>query len=83
MVTVGSVEELFQLSGVRVTDLHKESIDHITIPSKQVSRRMRYVSVFSLYNCVYYCDTSIIDHITMPSKQGRGTLKRIDEVFDW
>ena len=35
MVAVGSVEELYQLSGVRVTDLHKESIDHITIPSKK------------------------------------------------
>ena len=31
----GSIEELEQLSGVRVTDLHKDSIDHITIPSKQ------------------------------------------------
>lgn len=48
MVAVGSVEELFQLSGVRVTDLHKENIDPITIPSQQ----------------------------------GKGTLKRIDEVFD-
>ena len=27
---MGSVEELFQLSGVRVTDLHKDSVDHIT-----------------------------------------------------
>ena len=35
MISVGSVEELFELSGVRVTDLHKEFIDHITIPSKQ------------------------------------------------
>jgi isoleucyl-tRNA synthetase len=35
VVCVGSVEELAQLSGVRVTDLHKDSIDHITIPSKQ------------------------------------------------
>ena len=48
MVAIGSVEELFQLSGVRVTDLHKEHIDHITIPSKM----------------------------------GKGTLRRIDEVFD-
>ena len=23
-----------------------------------------------------------IDHLTIPSKQGKGTLKRIDEVFD-
>lgn len=35
MVAVGSVEELYELSGVRVTDLHKENIDHIVIPSKQ------------------------------------------------
>jgi len=48
IVAIGSVEELFQLSGVRATDLHKENIDHITIPSKK----------------------------------GKGTLKRIDEVFD-
>lgn len=48
MIAVGSVAELKELSGVTVTDLHKESIDHITIPSKQ----------------------------------GRGTLRRVDEVFD-
>ena len=34
-ICVGSVEELKQLSGVNdITDLHRESIDHITIPSK-------------------------------------------------
>lgn len=35
MVAVGSIEELYEFSGVRATDLHKENIDHITIPSKQ------------------------------------------------
>lgn len=35
IVTIGSVEQLFELSGVRVTDLHKEHVDKITIPSKQ------------------------------------------------
>mmetsp|Transcript_4112 Transcript_4112/g.9856 ORF Transcript_4112/g.9856 Transcript_4112/m.9856 type:complete len:1132 (+) Transcript_4112:26-3421(+) len=35
VVCIGSVEQLFELSGVRVEDLHRESIDHITIPSKQ------------------------------------------------
>jgi isoleucyl-tRNA synthetase len=48
IVAVGSVEELYQLSGVRVTDLHKEHVDKVTIPSKR----------------------------------GKGTLKRIEEVFD-
>ncbi|KAL9972872.1 hypothetical protein ACROYT_G019255 [Oculina patagonica] len=34
VVCVGSIDELEQLSGVRVKDLHRESVDHITIPSK-------------------------------------------------
>ncbi|KAJ6587075.1 tRNA synthetases class I-domain-containing protein [Mycena vulgaris] len=34
IVCIGSVEELERLSGVKgITDLHRESIDHITIPS--------------------------------------------------
>jgi len=35
VVCIGSVEELFELSGVRVTDLHKDVVDEITIPSKK------------------------------------------------
>jgi isoleucyl-tRNA synthetase len=35
IVAIGSVKELEELSGVKdITDLHRESIDHITIPSK-------------------------------------------------
>ncbi|CAH1426933.1 unnamed protein product [Lactuca virosa] len=30
---IGSVEELERLSGIKVTDLHRHKIDHITIPS--------------------------------------------------
>lgn len=32
-VCVGSIAELAELSGVTVTDLHREGVDHITIPS--------------------------------------------------
>ena len=35
IVAVGSVEELYELSGVKLTDLHKENADKVTIPSKQ------------------------------------------------
>lgn len=36
VVCIGSIKELEELSGVTgITDLHKESIDHITIPSKE------------------------------------------------
>lgn len=34
VVCVGSIAELKELSGVEVTDLHRESVDPITIPSK-------------------------------------------------
>lgn len=35
MVAIGSIDELAELSGVRLTDLHKENVDTVTIPSKQ------------------------------------------------
>lgn len=37
MVCIGSVEELKQLSGYEgeLTDIHRDKVDHITIPSKQ------------------------------------------------
>ena len=35
MVVIGSIAQLQELSGETVTDLHRESIDHITIPSKK------------------------------------------------
>nr|XP_021152158.1 isoleucine--tRNA ligase, cytoplasmic isoform X2 [Columba livia] len=34
VVCIGSMGELEELSGVKVTDLHRESIDHLTIPSR-------------------------------------------------
>jgi isoleucyl-tRNA synthetase len=36
IVCVGSIKELKELAGIEgeITDLHRESIDHITIPSK-------------------------------------------------
>ncbi|XP_059572023.1 isoleucine--tRNA ligase, cytoplasmic isoform X1 [Alligator mississippiensis] len=34
VVCIGSVAELEELSGVKITDLHRESVDHLTIPSR-------------------------------------------------
>ncbi|XP_032049784.1 isoleucine--tRNA ligase, cytoplasmic [Aythya fuligula] len=34
VVCIGSMAELEELSGVKVSDLHRESIDHLTIPSR-------------------------------------------------
>merc|ERR1719428_833250 len=35
IVCVGSIAELEELTGTKVTDLHRENVDHLTIPSKQ------------------------------------------------
>ncbi|MBN3308685.1 SYIC protein, partial [Amia calva] len=46
VVCVGSIAELEELTGTKVTDLHRESIDHLTIPSrcgKGVLRRVQEV----------------------------------------
>uniref|UniRef100_A0A2K5Z224 Isoleucine--tRNA ligase, cytoplasmic n=1 Tax=Mandrillus leucophaeus TaxID=9568 RepID=A0A2K5Z224_MANLE len=34
VVCVGSVAELEELSGAKISDLHRESVDHLTIPSR-------------------------------------------------
>lgn len=35
VVCVGSIDELERLTGERVTDLHRESVDHLTIPAQR------------------------------------------------
>jgi isoleucyl-tRNA synthetase len=49
-VCVGSVEELERLSGVKgITDLHRESIDHITIPSSKGKGTLKRVE--EVFDC--------------------------------
>jgi isoleucyl-tRNA synthetase len=50
VVCVGSIEELKELSGVEdITDLHRENIDHITIPSRQGKGVLRRVE--EVFDC--------------------------------
>lgn len=35
VICIGSIDELAELSGIRVEDLHREVVDKVTIPSKQ------------------------------------------------
>ncbi|XP_051165304.1 isoleucine--tRNA ligase, cytoplasmic [Leptopilina boulardi] len=35
IMCIGSIAELEQLTGVKITDIHRESIDNLTIPSKR------------------------------------------------
>lgn len=50
IVCIGSVEELERLSGVSgITDLHRDKIDHITIPSQQGKGVLRRVE--EVFDC--------------------------------
>ncbi|XP_039263025.2 isoleucine--tRNA ligase, cytoplasmic-like [Styela clava] len=49
IVCIGSIEELEQLSGVKVTDLHRESVDGITIPSRLGKGVLRRIS--EVFDC--------------------------------
>eukprot|EP01038_Epipyxis_sp_PR26KG_P005823 gene5823-8029_t len=49
MVAIGSIEELEKLSGVKATDLHKENIDPITIPSKRGKGVLRRID--EVFDC--------------------------------
>jgi hypothetical protein len=44
MVCIGSIAELESLTGIKVTDLHRETVDKITIPSKRPGKQT-FVSV--------------------------------------
>lgn len=49
MVAIGSVEELERLSGAKITDLHKEYIDPITIPSQKGKGVLRRID--EVFDC--------------------------------
>lgn len=50
IICVGSVEELERLSGVTgITDLHKDKIDHITIPSQKGKGQLKRVE--EVFDC--------------------------------
>ncbi|KAI8084491.1 isoleucyl-tRNA synthetase [Halteromyces radiatus] len=50
IVAVGSIKELEELSGVSpITDIHRESIDHITIVSKKTGKTLRRIE--EVFDC--------------------------------
>ena len=50
VVCVGSVAELEELSGVKgITDIHREKIDHITIPSKKGKGNLKRIE--EVFDC--------------------------------
>ncbi|OCT83213.1 isoleucyl-tRNA synthetase 1 S homeolog isoform X1 [Xenopus laevis] len=49
VVCVGSLAELEELTGIKVTDLHRESVDHLTIPSRRGKGALKRVT--EVFDC--------------------------------
>lgn len=49
IVCVGSVAELEELTGTKLTDIHREHIDHLTIPSKKGKGKLKRVE--DVFDC--------------------------------
>jgi len=64
IVCVGSIKELEELSGITgITDLHRESIDHITIPSKQGKGVLKRVE--EVFDCWFESGRSVLSPLRM------------------
>jgi isoleucyl-tRNA synthetase len=73
IVCVGSVKELQELSGCgTITDLHRESIDHITIPSKKGKGVLKRIP--EVFDCWF-------ESGSMPYAQSHYPFSMNDEEF--
>ena len=74
VVWVGSIQELRELSGCdEITDLHREYIDHITIPSKQGKGTLRRIE--EVFDCWF-------ESGSMPFSQVHYPFEWTDEEFE-
>ncbi|XP_055998788.1 isoleucine--tRNA ligase, cytoplasmic-like isoform X2 [Ostrea edulis] len=75
IVCVGSVEELKRLSGVEVKDLHRESVDNITIPSKLGKGVLRRTS--EVFDCWFESGSMPYAQVHYPFER----KKEFDDTF--
>jgi isoleucyl-tRNA synthetase len=68
VVCVSSIEELATLSGVNnIADIHRESIDSITIPSKQGKGNLHRVD--EVFDCWFESGRYALDLSSLPDFQ--------------
>lgn len=75
MIAVGSIKELEELSGQKVTDLHRENIDPILIPSKQGKGMLHRVP--EVFDCWFESGSMPYaqQHYPFENKEVFGTLR--------
>eukprot|EP00163_Fabomonas_tropica_P022934 TRINITY_DN4018_c0_g9_i1.p1 TRINITY_DN4018_c0_g9~~TRINITY_DN4018_c0_g9_i1.p1 ORF type:complete len:1154 (+),score=430.32 TRINITY_DN4018_c0_g9_i1:483-3464(+) len=79
IVCVGSVEELYELSGVRVTDLHREFVDKITIPSKMGKGELHRTD--EVFDCWFESGSMPYGQIHYPFENKEGFEKKFPADF--
>ncbi len=74
IVCIGSIEELKTLSGYEgdITDIHRENVDNITIPSKQGKGVLRRIP--EVFDCWF-------ESGSMPFAQSHYPFSTKDDVF--
>lgn len=76
IVVIGSVQELKELSGVQeITDIHRESIDHITIPSKQGKGVLKRIP--EVFDCWFESGSMPYASVGYPTKITEEDFKKI------
>lgn len=77
MVCVGSVQELRELSGVQdIKDLHREFIDHITIPSKQGKGQLKRIE--EVFDCWFESGSMPYAQIHYPFEVNK---EKFDQIY--
>jgi len=75
IVCVGSIKELMELTGVSsVTDLHRESIDHLTIPSKKGKGVLRRIE--EVFDCWFESGSMPYAQVHYPFSTNEETFKK-------
>ncbi|KAF3816043.1 hypothetical protein GH733_016148 [Mirounga leonina] len=75
VVCIGSMAELEELSGAKISDLHRESIDHLTIPSRCGKGVLRRVS--EVFDCWFESGSMPYAQIHYPFENKR----EFDDAF--
>ncbi|XP_012286151.1 isoleucine--tRNA ligase, cytoplasmic [Orussus abietinus] len=76
IVCIGSIKELEELSGTKITDIHRESIDTLTIPSNRPGQPPLY-RVSEVFDCWFESGSMPYAQLHYPFEH----IKNFDESF--
>jgi len=76
MVCVGSIKELMELTGAKeIKDLHRDSIDHLTIPSKKGKGVLRRIE--DVFDCWFESGSMPFAQVHYPFSTPEDQFKEI------